>query len=156
MRPSSLSLDGGWLAYVSQVAGPLTIRELATGEEVTFPLLPDSSRGAGFGVFSPDNGYVAWMEAGGSRSDSPPSYHASIRIASTSGEPIADVLDTSLPNIAGAGDVWIAPLGWLDERTLLLSVRLQAWDRMTVLAMDYDGTDPGHIASGEFVGFLYP
>lgn len=161
MRPSSLSLDQAWIAFVPGPRGPLTIRDLATGQEVTFPLLPDSDRGAGRAVFSPDDRYVAWMEASGSMWSDPSTFQAAVRVASTSGELIADIPAAGIPasvlaGISGTEDMWLVPAGWLDEDTLLLQVTLGSPDRSVVLQIGHDGTGLEYLVPGIFAEFLYP
>ena len=161
MSPSSVSPDQAWIAFVPGSAGPLTIRNLATGKESVFPLLPDSDRGAGRAVFSPGNQYVAWMEARGSMWADPSTFQTTVRIASTSGErivdlPAAEIPDSVLPGIVGTGDMWLVPAGWLDEGTLLLQVSLGSPERSVVLQANHDGTGLEYLAPGILAGFLYP
>jgi hypothetical protein len=160
-RPSALSLDQGWIAYVRGHPGPLTLRELATGTETVLPLLPESDRGAGRALFSPGNRYVAWMEARGSMWADPSTFETTVRIASTSGEPIVDLPAGEIPawalsGIAGTKDMWLIPAGWLDEETLLLQVSYGSPDRSAVLRVRYDGTDLEFVTSGILAGLLYP
>jgi hypothetical protein len=161
MRPSSLSLDQAWIAFVPGPLGPLTIRDLATGKEIAFPLLPDSDRGAGRAVFSPTNQYVAWMEASGSMWADPSTFQATVRIASTSGELIADVPAAKIPNsvlagISGSKDMWLVPAGWLDESTILLQVTYGSPEQSIVLQASCDGTDIQYVAPGILAELLYP
>lgn len=160
-RPSALSPDQAWIAFVPGPAGPLTIRNLSTGQEVAFPLLPDSDRGAGRAVFSPGNQYVAWMEARGSMWADPSTFQTTVRIASLLDERIVDlpaavIPDSILPGIAGSGDVWLVPTGWLGESTVLLQVSLGSPDRSVVLQANHDGTGLEYLAPGILAGFLYP
>jgi len=161
MSPSSLSLDQAWIAFVPGPVGPLTIRHLATGKEIAFLLLPGSDRGAGRAAFSPGNHYVAWMEASGSMWADPSTFQTTVRIASTSGEliadiPAAEIPDSVLPGIAGSEDMWLVPAGWLDESTILLQVSFGSLGRSVVLQATYAGTNLEYLAPGILVGFLYP
>jgi hypothetical protein len=161
MRPSSLSLDQAWIAFVPGPRGPLTIRDLATGQEVAFPLLPGSDRGAGTAVFAPDDHYVAWMEASGSMWADPSTFRATVRIASTSGDLIADVPADEIPasilaGMSGTEDMWLVPAGWLDEDTLLLQVTLGSPERSVVLQTSDDGIDLAYLAPGILAELLYP
>lgn len=161
IRPSSLSPDGGWVAFVSGPASPLAIRNLATGQEIVFPLLPDSDRGAGRAIFSPGNHYVAWTEARGSMWTDPSTFHATVRIASISdGQivdlPAAEIPDAVLPGIAGSREMWLVPAGWLDESTLLLQASDNSPERSAILQADPDGTGLTYLARGILAAFLYP
>lgn len=161
MRPSSLSLDQAWVAFVPRPLSPLTIRNLVTGKEIAFPLLPNSDRGAGRAVFAPGNQYVAWMEASGSMWSDPSTFQATVRIASTSGELIADIPAAAIPpsvlaGISGTEDMWLVPAGWLDESTLLLQVTLGSPERSVVLQTSYDGTNLAYLAPGILAALLYP
>jgi hypothetical protein len=159
--PSSLSPDQAWIAFVPGPVGALTIRDLATGKETVFPLLPESDRGAGRAVFSPGNRYVAWMEAHGSMWADPSTFRTTVRIASIADErivdlPAAQIPGSVLPGIAGTGDIWLVPAGWLNEDTLLLQVSLGSPDRSVVLQANHDGTGLEYLAPGILAGFLYP
>lgn len=154
VQPSSLSPDYSWLAF-SILNGPLTIRNLAGGQEITLPLLPDSDRGAGYGVFAPDNQHVAWMEGRGQiYADPPADFHATIRIASTAGESVADIPDSTLTGAAGEGYQWVKPVGWLDAQTLVVQVGSR--EQNALIQVNLDGTNPRRLAPGIFAGFVFP
>jgi hypothetical protein len=124
---------------------------------ITFPLRPDSDRGSGNAVFSPDNHYVAWKEASGSIAAQPSTFHETIRIATVDGNILTEIPDSSLINISGFQDIgWVVPLGWLDEQTLALEVRGFSSAGACILSVKFDGSGLTFIAPGSFVGFLYP
>jgi hypothetical protein len=157
--PTGISDDQSWVAYnQSGEISPLTIvHNFDFSTSITYPLLEGNDRGAGNAVFSPDNQYVAWKEAGGSLMDQPPSFRETIRIATLDGNIIANIPDTYLLSASGLSEIdWVVPLGWLDTQTLALEVRGIEWDNASILTIKYDGTNPAFIASGSFVGFLYP
>ena len=85
--PIGISDDQTWVAYTSAKGiGPVSIaHNFDFSTSVTFPLRPDSDRGAGEAVFSPDNQYVAWKEASGSIAAQPSTFHETVRIASVDG-----------------------------------------------------------------------
>jgi hypothetical protein len=157
--PTGISDDQTWLAYdQSGEISPLTVvHDFDFSTQFTFPLLDDSDRGAGNAVFSPDNQYIAWKEAGGSLMDQPSSFHETIRIATLDGNVLAEIPDTALLSISGLAEIdWVVPLGWLDLQTLALEVRGINWDNATIVSIKYDGSDLNFIADGSFLGFLYP
>lgn len=159
LNPSSLSFDQKWVAYSAinwDNPQPLRVRNLANGETTTFALLPESDRGAGKAVFSPDNKRVAWLEGSGFRMAEVPDYYSVIRIGTTSGTIMSEFRDSSLSSVAGLEKMqWVEPIGWLDRDHLLLQVRLEYWDQAALVSIKFDGTDIHWLAPGNFVGFLY-
>lgn len=156
---TGLSDDQTWVAYnQSGQISPLTImHNFDFSATITYPLLDGYDRGAGNAVFSPDNQYVAWKEAGGSLMDQPPSFREAIRVATLDGNVITDITDIALLPASGLTEIdWVVPLGWLDDQTLALEVRGSIWDNVSILSIKFDGSNPTFLASGAFVGFLYP
>jgi hypothetical protein len=156
---TGLSDDQSWVAYnQSGQVSPLTImHNFDFSASLTYPLLDGYDRGAGNAVFSPDNQYVAWKEAGGSLMDQPPSFREAIRVATLDGNVVADIPDISLLPASGLTEIdWVVPLGWFDTQTLALEVRGINWDNVSLLSIKFDGYNPTYLASGAFVGFLYP
>jgi hypothetical protein len=101
------------------------------------------------------------MEAHGSMWADPSTFGTTLRIATTSGEPIVDLPAAEIPEwalsgIAGTEDMWLAPAGWLDEDTVLLQVSFGSPDRSVVLQMNYDGAGIEYLAPGILAGLLYP
>ena len=157
--PTGISDDQAWVAYnQSGEISPLTIvHNFDFSNPITYPLMETNDRGAGNAVFSPDNQYIAWKEAGGSLMDQPPSFHETIRVATLDGNIIAEIPDTSLLTASGFSEIdWVIPLGWLDTQTLALEIRGISWENAAILSVRYDGSNPTFIASGSFLGFLYP
>jgi hypothetical protein len=156
VNPSAVSPELAWLAFTTAVVSPLNIRNLSGGQEVTFPLLADSDRGAGNAFFAPDSQHVAWMEAGGTRAADPPTFHVTIRIATTAGQIVADVPGATVIDFAGSGGevVNVRPVGWLDGQTLILQVYSTYASKL--LRVNFDGSGLDHLAPGSLVGLLYP
>lgn len=158
-NPISFSPDLTWLAYTEdQMEQPLTIMpDLDTERAISFPLAAESDRGAGNAVFSPDNQYVAWMEASGMRFASVPDFKILIRIASTNGEFISEFPDIAVAEAVGSQDIqWVEPVGWLDDETLLLQVEYNTWDNDAIVRVKFDGSEMSIIAPGNFASFIYP
>jgi hypothetical protein len=151
-----VSPDRTWVSY-STISGPLSILNRQTGDVFTFPLLPDSNRGAGNASISPDGKYVAWMEGSGWTMAENPDFHANIRIATTAGILLADIPQTAFDNIASSEKItWVEPVGWLDGQTLIVQARYQEWNNAALIRINYDGSNPLYLATGTFVAFLYP
>ncbi len=156
VNPSAVSPDQVWLAFTTAVVSPLNIRDLTSGREVTFPLLADSDRGAGNAFFAPDSQHVAWLEAGGTLAADPPTFHVTIRIATTAGQVIADVPGETVIDFAGSGGeaVNVRPVGWLDKQTLILQV--YSTYASSLLRVNLDGSGLDHLAPGSLAELLYP
>jgi hypothetical protein len=151
-----VSLDRKWVAY-STLSGPLSLLDRQTGETFTFPLLPDSNRGAGDARLSPDGQYVAWMEGSGWTMSEDPNYHASIRVGTTAGVSMVNIPQTAFDNIASSEQIsWVEPVGWLDGQTLVVQVRFQDWQSAALIRIRFDGSNPLYLATGTWVTFLYP
>jgi hypothetical protein len=156
--PSGFSPDLTWLASTSLHTGPMTIARLTDlTNAITLLLLPDSDRGAGDAVFSPDNQYVAWKEGSGWMMSETPNFHATIRIATTSGAITAQIPDTAIAALIGSPSVvWVQPVGWLDGTTLLLEARGDEWNNASLLRVNPDGSGLAYLVPGGFMGFVYP
>jgi hypothetical protein len=157
--PAGLSDDQTWMAFTpSGGNGPMSIVHAYNySSSITFPLLEDSDRGSGNAVFSPDNQHLAWREAGGSLMDQPATFHETIRIAGVDGNVLTDIPDTAFLSVSGFSDIgWVIPVGWLDAQTLAVEVRDKSTNSANILTVHLDGLGITLLASGSFVGFLYP
>jgi hypothetical protein len=157
--PIGISDDQSWVAFTSANGiGPVSITQnfdFSTG--VTIPLRPDSDRGAGEAVFSPDNQYLAWKEASGSIAAQPSTFHETVRIASVDGKVITEIPDTSLLSVSGYSEIsWLVPIGWLDPQTLALEVQGSSIENVSILTVKFDGSGVAFLVPGSFIGFLYP
>ncbi len=159
-NPSALSPDRSWVSYAANDdadAGPLTIRNLITGHTVTFPRLAQSDRGAGSAAFAPDNRHVAWMEGRGHwHLRAPPTFEAYVRIASTTGAIVAEFPVSAINGVGGVRDVfWMAPVGWLDARTVLVQIGPNARNPVALARINSDGSGLAYLAPGRFAGWVY-
>lgn len=157
-RSASLSPDQAWAAYASGEPGngALHIYNFQSGASFSFNLLPSSDRGAGYGVFSPSNAKVAWLEGSGWGLGDVPNFHPTIRVGTTQGAWLVDYPDTLLSNLLGATVAWVQPVGWLDENLLVLQAHGVNWDEATVIVIDTTANQLTFRASGTFVEFVYP
>ena len=136
----------------------MTIRNLKTGENLSYPLQAAiDQRGAGVATFSPSNQYLAWMEGSGWQMAEKPTFRSVIRIGDLNGNVITEFPDTALISSSGMNTVQRAePVGWLDENTLIIMARGEHWDEAVLLKIDIPSRTPSFLAKGVFVGFVYP
>lgn len=157
-NPSTLSPDQTWLAFTGQgfVGSPINVQNLESGNSIQIPLRPESDRGAGYGVFSPDNAYLAWMEGSGSNMSETPNFQAVIRIATLNGQITAELPMSSLIASTGLPLTWVQPVGWLDGETLLVQGRGEDWEDAYILHVRFDGSAAGLLVGGAFAELTYP
>ncbi len=140
------------------------IRDLVTCQETTISLNPVSNLGAGFMVFSPDNQFIAWMEASG-----PSNMEAEfrLRVARTDGTSVFDAPAANLGGLLGGEAVTFPrPVGWASNHLLLLEVYSATLNHSVLALWAPDPAQPLDpalganqsvpIADGAFVGFVYP
>jgi hypothetical protein len=147
-----------------RIEGGLTIRNLLSCQETYIPFNPASNLGGGEMVFSPDNQFVAWTEAGG-----PSNMDASlrIRVARTDGTGLFDAPIANMTSLLGgeAPDS-LRPVGWIADHLLVLEAYLEVVHRNVVIVWAPDPAQPLNpvlganqsvpIADGAFLGFMYP
>jgi hypothetical protein len=157
-RSASMSFDQVWAANARGIPGNGTfhIYNLQTAENYGFNPLPSSERGAGYGVFSPSNQYVAWMEGSGWTMAETPNFHATIRVGTTGGVWLVDYPDTMLASLLGSAVAWAEPVGWLDDQRLVLQIRGTDWRDASVVVMDITTNYLTYLTAGMFVGLVYP
>lgn len=156
---SSISQSQILVAYSERgtgIDGGIKIRDIGSQEEKFFQVLPDSDRGAGMVVISPDDTRLAWLEARGSLSQD--NFHATLRVASMDGKSIQEFPQEQFIKTAGLGEaIWVTPLGWLDNNSLLVGVRSMGKDSQAAnLRLDILTGQVTYLAPGLFMGFLYP
>ncbi len=117
--PQGFSPDHVWIASntSNNPDHSLTIYNFSNGTSVYLPILPESTSGAGYAEFSPDDQYVAWMEASGFMMGDPPDFHSRVRVASTTGSVLLNLTDDAFNGIAGYTVSWVQPVAWLDNQT---------------------------------------
>ena len=162
-NPSAISVDRKWLAYTNDdggVAGigSMAIRNLATGETLNYALQNAvDQRGAGGASFSPNNQSLAWMEGSGWQMAETPNFHSVVRVGNLNGDVVAEFADTIFMPISGLGAVSrVEPVGWLDDNTLVVMARGEAWNDAVLLMVDIPSQNISFLAQGVFVGFVYP
>jgi len=151
----SMNLAAYSVGMTGEVAG-FKILDLGSGQEMFFQALPDSDRGAGMVVISPDDTRLAWLEARGSLTED--NFHAILRVASMDGKSMQDYPQENFIKTAGLGvAIWVTPLGWLDNSNLLVGVRSMGKDSQAAnLRLDVLTGGITFLAPGLFCGFLYP
>ncbi len=142
------------------------IRDLVSCQEWVFPWHESSIRGGGNAAFSPDNQYVAWIEAGGITIDD---LEQRLRISKLD-QTQTTLVDSEIENLSGlaGGEIpnYIAQVSWLSNHVLLLQVGVPGVENYLLVAFAPDPAfplDPALganqavlLAEGEFTGFLYP
>ncbi len=140
------------------------IRNLVTCQETNISLNPGSNLGAGFMVFSPDNQFVAWLEASG-----PSNMEAQfrLRVARTDGTSVFDAPAANLSGFLGGEAVsFPRPVGWASNHLLLLEIYSETLNQSVLVLWAPDPAQPldpvlganqsAPIADGAFLGFVYP
>lgn len=156
---SSLSPSQKLAAYSERgngINGGIKIRDLENLQEKFFQGLPDSDRGAGMVVVSPDDSRLAWLEVRGSLTED--NLHATLRVANMDGSSSQEFPQENFIKTAGVGEaIWVTPLGWLDESSLLVGIRSMGKDSQAAnLRLDVLTGQVSFLAPGLFMGFLYP
>ncbi|MBU2611867.1 MAG: hypothetical protein KJ606_13115 [Chloroflexi bacterium] len=146
------------------ITNGFSIRNLVTCQETNISLNSGSNLGAGFMVFSPDNQFVAWLEASG-----PSNMEAEfrLRVARTDGTSVFDAPAANLSGFLGGEAVsFPRPVGWSSNHLLLLEIYSETLNRSVLVIWAPDPTQPldpvlganqsAPIADGAFLGFVYP
>ena len=132
------------------------------------PYHETSIYGGGYVVSSPDNQYLAWIEAGGDSVD-PMAPDIRLRIEKLEPEPTS-LLDSDikeLSSLAGGEELtFIVPVGWFSNHILLMQLGISGSDTQLLVAYAPDPDfplDPSLganqsvlLAEGIFSGFIYP
>jgi hypothetical protein len=147
-----------------RIESGLTVRNLVSCQETYIPFNASSNLGGGWMVFSPDNSFVAWSEAGG-----PSSMEATyrIRVARTDGTSIFDAPIANMYSLLGGEPPdSLRPVGWIANHLLVLEAYLNVIHRYIVIVWAPDHSQPLDpvlganqsfpIADGTFIGFVYP
>jgi hypothetical protein len=59
--------------------------------------------------------------------------------------------------VAGIGSISRAePVEWLDDQTVIVQVRGQEWSQTALLRYKVANQEVSYLASGEFLGLVYP
>ena len=155
----SLSQDQTWVVYSQRhETGPgFFIRDLKGGDPIAIGTLPESDRGAGDGLFSPSNTYLAWREARGSLFDQ--TFEQTIRVATLDGQSLGDYQDVPFykaAELSGTGTM-VRPVGWLDDEKLLVQVTAaEKPHEGTIVQLNAITGELTLFARGFFAGLFYP
>jgi hypothetical protein len=136
---------------------PMSVHDLVSGTVIELALNPSTDRGAGYAVFSPSSRFVSWLEAKGSLTGDP-EFMPRIRVAdSADGHILAELDKTVAAQAAGWGQVsWMKPVGFLNDRTVLVEARGENWGTVVVLAFDIASNSMSLFHAGSYSGFAYP
>ncbi len=156
-----LSLDRSLTASVDMVnegQGFIKIINIKTNSFTRIILDAGSDRGAGYVEFSPDNRFMAWMEGSGFQMAETPNFHSRIRVAQLGDVPglVRDVTDSTLAEVLGYPLVSrLMPVGWLDSQVLLIEVRQDNWEKVSLVKLEVATGKLSEFSKGSFVGFGY-
>ena len=156
-----LALDRSLAASVDNVSpgqGFIKVMNIKSGSTTSIPLDSSSDRGGGYVEFSPDNRFMAWMEASGFQMLETPNFHSRIRVAQFGNIPglVRDVTDSALADALGYALVSrLQPVGWLDNQMLLIEVRQESWEKASLVKLDVATGKITEFCKGSFVGFGY-
>ncbi len=156
-----LALDLSLTASVDNVTpgqGFIKVFNIETNRTTSVPLDASSDRGGGNVEFSPDNRFIAWMEASGFQMSETPNFHCRIRVSQLGDIPglVWDVTDTALADALGYAPVSrLKPVGWLDNQTALIEVRQESWEQVSLVKLDVATGKLTELCKGSFVGFGY-
>ena len=158
-RFNSLSVDQTWAAYSlrSESGSEFYIRNLSGGDPLVLPALPETDNGAGYGLFSPSNKYIAWVELQGDPFAE--NFRQVLRVATLDGQSIGDFPDGAFyktAELAGAGSGAI-PAAWLDDENLLVQVTAaEKPHNGTVVKLNVTTGEYSLFAQGFLTGLFYP
>ncbi|HSQ27155.1 MAG TPA: DUF333 domain-containing protein [Anaerolineales bacterium] len=154
---TSLSQDQAFAAYTRLENGKpeLFLLNLAGGEPLAFPSLPESERGSGDALISPSNRYIAWREAQGCQQE--PDFHQRVRVATIDGQMLGEFTDIRLfktAQIENGNSIDL--VGWLDEETILIEVTtLEKPHNSILVKINVLMGESSYFASGFFAGWFY-
>jgi hypothetical protein len=146
------------------IQGGVTIRNLISCQETYIPFNPASNLGGGWMVFSPDNQFIAWTEAGG-----PNNAEATfrMRVARTNGVSLFDAPTASMTSLLGGEPPTVLrPVGWVANHLVIVEAYLPFINRAVLVVWAPDPSQPlnpvlganqsAPINDGTFLGFVYP
>ncbi len=167
--PAGFSSDRSWVAYTMH--GPNVAPYSMFWQPVEDPdqvksVMPgiNYDMGAGFGVFSPNNQYLAWDTANSGTQLGMVTYY--LQINSIDGVSGSFSLFPTAGSLLAPDLVFAWPVGWLDNEVLLLEGQLVDGSThvmhfgpvSSVVSLDGSGEaiEAEPFVPGEFLGFVYP
>ncbi len=131
-------------------------QNLVNGGMFSFQVDPSNNRGAGYGAFSPDDLYVAWIEASGTHMAETPNYHSHLRVGLTGGGIVYDQADINLAAALGVGSIsFMKPVGWIDTQTLLVEISVDNSANSFLITVNISNGSVSQLISGSFIAFAY-
>jgi len=153
---TDLSINQAYAAWVNANSGDMQVTDLINGKTVSFPKRPESEHSAGLGMISPSGGYIAWAEGVNLIPGDTPVF--TVRIGTMDGNILVEYPHVNFAKTSELGmDIYITPLGWLSDETLLVGVQQYGKEGASViLALNVNANEITLFAHGEFAGFAYP
>lgn len=155
--PVGISPDMTWAASTAYSNyTDLQLHNLDANTSLPLPIESTSDRGAGNLVFSPDNHYIAWMEASGFRMSDTPNFKSLVKIGDNSGQVLFNIPDTAFSSVVGATAQFTDPVGFLDNANFLVQVLTADMNKSYVVKVNVQTGTITSFCSGIFLGFYYP
>ncbi len=153
---NDLSANQAYAAWTQSNSGDMHLTSLNLRQAMSFPMLPTSERGAGFGVVSPSGGYVAWAEGTNLEMGEIP--EITVRIGTYKGNILGEYPHANFAKTSELGmDTNIRLAGWFSDETLLVSVeQIGKEGASAIVAVNVNTGEVTLFAKGEFKGFAYP
>jgi len=153
---NDLSANQAYAAWTQSNSGDMHLTDLNRGQAMSFPMLPTSERGAGFGVVSPSGGYAAWAE--GTNLELGETPEITVRVGTYEGNILGEYPHANFAKTSELGmETNIRLAGWLSDETLLVSVEQVGKEGASaIVAVNVNTGDVTQFARGEFKGFAYP
>lgn len=155
---AGISPDMTWAATTaySSANQDLKLHNLSTQAVIQLPIESTSDRGAGDLIFSPDNHFIAWMEASGYRMAETPDFKSLVKVGDTSGTIIGNIPASSFTSVVGATADLVQPVGFLDDQNFLVQVYAADPAKTVIVKVSAVTGQVTQFCSGQFLGFYYP
>jgi hypothetical protein len=155
-RVTDLSVNQAYAAFTSANSGAMQLIDLTSGQTVSFDMLPEAERSAGFGMVSPSGGYVAWEEGFNLEPGETPVI--TVRVGTQDGNILGAYPHPNFAKTSELGmETNIKLLGWLSDETFLVGVKQMGKDGdSAIVAVNVNTNGVTLFARGEFAGFAYP
>lgn len=156
-NPVGISRDMTWIASTTSLDNKdLRLHDLTTGTSINLSIENDSIWGAGFLVFSPDNRYVAWMEASGIRMKDEPDFTSLVKVATIKGEIILKLPLAEINKAINVNAMWTCnPVGFIDNENLLIELHTSYPDHPFIIKVNVQSGSIAWFSDGDFLNFYY-
>lgn len=152
-----LSPDMTWAASTAKSNNQeLQLSNLSNHTTIALPVESTSDRGAGELIFSPDDHFVAWMEASGFRMSDTPNFKSLVKVGDTSGTVMGNIPASSFTSVVGAAADLVQPVGFLDNQNFLVQVSTSPSNKNVIVKVNAISGQITAFCNGQFLGFYFP